>query len=662
MLTDLIYYDLKVAALIAVFYLFYMLLLARETTHKLNRFVLLLGIVLSVILPLCIITIHAKMPSPQPLYDGRGEWLLLPSESPTEGLPVSDSFGERLGLRLEELLAVILLMGMGIRLLYLAKGIMKLNRIIRCGERHTLPSDTHVCVVDAPIAPFSWMQTVVLSRADWKSQPDSILAHEEAHVRHRHSYDVVVVELLTALQWFNPVVWFMRQELRTLHEYEADASVLSRGFDESQYIHLLMQKATGIQACALANGIHTQKTKKRIFMMLKPKSNRTTWLKALYVVPIVLVSLAMTARTVIDYEVTEDNRAVRVFNEKTNGRGESYQIRTASGVKFYNNGKEETIPSDRSIALAVKNTTMQLDGVKFDENSLPDLPISALQEIHLDQTSPDNYVCNLVTAEPVKYSSKMSDTEFVVYVKQQQAAGLTNSALTQLMLNEGRGISRAHILHLNSVYGSKKSYLFVVDGKEMSSEEFCKLSPEAIASAKVMDVGPARKAYGEKGSRGATVVKTRQAVSEAPQQQIDGVFDIVEQMPQFPGGDAKLMEFIARNIKYPEAATEWGVMGRVMVKFIVEKDGSVSNAKVAKTMGLDEPSDTATTVAVVSYGKAEQEHSDAKAQMEGFRAGKQALIDEAIRVVKAMPKWKPAMQNGQVVRCHYVIPVTYRLN
>ena len=133
-------------------------------------------------------------------------------------------------------------------------------------------------------------------------------------------------------------------------------------------------------------------------------------------------------------------------------------------------------------------------------------------------------------------------------------------------------------------------------------------------------------------------------------------------MPQFPGGDAKLMEFIARNIKYPEAATEWGVMGRVMVKFIVEKDGSVSNAKVAKTMGLDEPSDTATTVAVVSYGKAEQEHSDAKAQMEGFRAGKQALIDEAIRVVKAMPKWKPAMQNGQVVRCHYVIPVTYRLN
>jgi len=204
--------------------------------------------------------------------------------------------------------------------------------------------------------------------------------------------------------------------------------------------------------------------------------------------------------------------------------------------------------------------------------------------------------------------------------------------------------------------------LFVVDGKEVSSEEFCKLSPEAIASAKVMDVGPARKAYGEKGSRGATVVKTRQAVSEAPQQQIDGVFDIVEQMPQFPGGDAKLMEFIARNIKYPAAATEWGVMGRVMVKFIVEKDGSVSNAKVAKTMGLDEPSDTATTVAVVSYGKAEQEHSDAKAQMEGFRAGKQALIDEAIRVVKAMPKWKPAMQNGQVVRCHYVIPVTYRLN
>lgn len=445
MLIDLIYYDLKVAALIAVFYLFYMLLLARETTHTLNRVVLLLGLTLSAILPLCIITIHKSLVlSPSSVEAGsRYAQELMNDDYQMVDAATPLSWEDGLGLRL---LAVVLLTGIVIRLLYFAKGIWRLNRIIHSGEKHTLASGTNVCVVNAPVAPFSWMRTIVISRNNWNAShlqegdATPILAHEEAHVRHHHSYDVMFVEILTALQWFNPVVWFMRQELRTIHEYEADASVLSQGFDESQYIHLLMQKATGIQACALANGIHTPKTKKRILMMLKSKSKPIAWLKALYILPVTLVSLAMTAETVVDYEVT---------------------------------------------------TT--------DEN--------------------------LMTTKPMKYSPKMSDTEFINYVKQQQAAGLTNSALTQIMLNEGSGISRAHILHLNSVYGSKKSYLFIVDDKEVSSEEFCKLPPEAIISAKVMDVGPAQKAYGEKGRRGATVVKTGLTASTVTQQGEDPIYD-----------------------------------------------------------------------------------------------------------------------------------------
>ena len=574
MLIDLIYYDLKVAALIAVFYLFYMLLLARETTHTLNRVVLLLGLTLSAILPLCIITIHKSLVlSPSSVEAGsRYAQELMNDDYQMVDAATPLSWEDGLGLRL---LAVVLLTGIVIRLLYFAKGIWQLNRIIRSGEKHTLASGTNVCVVNAPVAPFSWMRTIVMSRNDWNASPlqegdtTPILAHEEAHVRHHHSYDVMFVEILTALQWFNPVVWFMRQELRTIHEYEADASVLSQGFDESQYIHLLMQKATGIQACALANGIHTPKTKKRILMMLKSKSKPIAWLKALYILPIALVSLAMTAETVVDYEVT---------------------------------------------------TT--------DEN--------------------------LMTTKPMKYSPKMSDTEFINYVKQQQAAGLTNSALTQIMLNEGSGISRAHILHLNSVYGSKKSYLFIVDGKEVSSEEFCKLPPEAIISAKVMDVGPAQKAYGEKGRRGATVVKTGLTASTVTQQGDDPIYDDCDQKPQFPGGDEALMKFIAQNIKYPEIATENGVQGRVIVQFIVEKDGSLTSPKVITTSpGIGE----AIPIEVIA-SMPEKERQDAEAH----NAGVKALRDEAIRVVKAMPKWTPGKQQGKVVRCRRTYPVVYRLN
>lgn len=222
------------------------------------------------------------------------------------------------------------------------------------------------------------------------------------------------------------------------------------------------------------------------------------------------------------------------------------------------------------------------------------------------------------------------------------------------MLNEAGSISRAHILHLNGVYGSKKGNLFIVDGKEVSREEFNQIKPEAIASVTVMDVGPAKKVYGEKGRYGATIVETKQAGSENQQGQGDRVYDVCEQLPQFPGGDVKLMEFISRNIKYPEIATENDVQGRVIVRFIVEKDGSLTNPEVLATSpGIGE----AIPIEVTSY-KTEKERQDA----EDHNAGVQALRDEAIRVVMAMPKWIPGKQNGKVVRCKYSIPVTYRLN
>ena len=210
----------------------------------------------------------------------------------------------------------------------------------------------------------------------------------------------------------------------------------------------------------------------------------------------------------------------------------------------------------------------------------------------------------------------------------------------------------ARILHLNGVYGSEKGNLFIVDGKEVSRGDFNEIKPEAIASVTVMDVGPAKKVYGEKGRYGATIVETKHAATDAAPKEEDRVFDICEQMPSFPGGDAKLMEFIARNIKYPKVATENGVQGRVMVKFIVEKDGSLSNLKV-----LDNPKSSPLNMVVVTAYMPDKERQDAEAH----NAGVQAIRDEALRVVKAMPRWTPGRQNGKVVRCYFVIPVTYRL-
>ena len=102
------------------------------------------------------------------------------------------------------------------------------------------------------------------------------------------------------------------------------------------------------------------------------------------------------------------------------------------------------------------------------------------------------------------------------------------------------------------------------------------------------------------------------------------IFQIVEEMPQFPGGEAKLMEYVAKNIKYPQIARETGIQGRVFVGFVVEPDGSISNVKLLRGIGG-------------------------------------GCDEEAMRVIKSLPKWKPGKQRGKAVRVSYQIPVFFKL-
>ena len=127
---------------------------------------------------------------------------------------------------------------------------------------------------------------------------------------------------------------------------------------------------------------------------------------------------------------------------------------------------------------------------------------------------------------------------------------------------------------------------------------------------------------------GGEVLKAKEEIAapEPPKQQVEEnkVFDVVEQMPSFPGGMGALMSWLSQNIKYPVIAAENGVQGRVIVQFVVEKDGSITDVKVAKSV---DPS----------------------------------LDKEAARVVKSMPHWIPGKQNGSAVRVKYTVPVTFKL-
>ena len=440
-MTEFLTYDLKVAVLIAVFYFCYRLLMERETFHRLNRIVLLSSIALSLVLPLCVITFHETVeveqttatanPNPQsPITD-------MPAVTAADSVqmaPVDQS----------AVIFAIFMIGVLCRLFFIANSYRLLRRIISDSEQHTLEDDVTLAVVDLPVAPFSWMRSIVLSRIDYDERNPSILAHERGHIRLHHSWDIVFVEMLTALQWFNPVVWLLRRDLRTVHEYEADASVLSSDSDVSQYIQLLMRKAMGTKASILANGINNSTIKKRIFMMLKHKSNRRAWLKALYIAPIVAVSLVATAKTVIDFKpkptnhvtpaavapdtINLKNSLVWVFTDEqkeqakaSNGKfgsismivhdngieqnfdGFSYIVRVPKGCWVEDDEDSWIEVSWDRFLFAGKTTKIQLDGVPFDENSAPKLHYSVLKKIENHRKGNVNVV-NLIT-KPVSIPS-----------------------------------------------------------------------------------------------------------------------------------------------------------------------------------------------------------------------------------------------------------------
>jgi TonB family protein len=465
-------YDLKVAVLIAVFYMFYRLLLSRETFHRVNRVVLLLTAIASYVLPLCVITLHKTV-------------VVEATESAIDFGGLTMMVEEAPQMPLWQVLAVVIfLLGVVATLGYTLSSVLRVWLLIRRSEQHLQPDGTVVCVAPHDVSPFSWMHYIVLSPSDYEAMDASILAHERGHIRRHHSVDLILVDTLTALQWFNPAMWMLRQDLRAIHEYEADAAVLSQGINMRQYQYLLIQKAVSHCGYSVANGISHSTLKNRIDMMLHKNSKRASLLKLLALVPLVGVALALNAETVNDY----------VYNEPKTPQ-----------KKIVKKGRQ-----DGQIKMGTKT----------------------------------------------------------IEVKKEKSAA-TNAT---------------------KVATAEKS------NKDKKAIEMAK---EAAEKKKVAAIA-----------------------MEAPE--AEGAFDVVEEMPQFPGGAPELMKFLSMTVKYPEAAEKAGTQGRVIASFIVEKDGSISGAKVVKNVSEE-------------------------------------LDAEALRVINAMPNWTPGKQKGQAVRVKYTIPISFRL-
>ncbi|MBQ6204717.1 MAG: TonB family protein [Prevotella sp.] len=468
-----IIYAIRWAVTLTLLYSLYRLLLQRETFHRVNRSVLLAILVVSPLLPL--VPLHTDEPTAMDAVLTRIEGPLtsLPSDERVAGnsLAAQESEGAKSGLWLRYGVYIYII-GIAVALATYLFRMLSLVRVIRRSRRidhPMIPDNVHLMLDMRITQPSSWMHWIFIGPIDLKQNAETVLRHELAHVRLRHSWDVVLCDLTCRLLWCLPFAWMLRQDLVDVHEFQADEAVLQGGVTLDEYEHLLVRKAVQTQVLPIMNTLRRGALKKRFAMMHSGPSSRWSRLKLLYLVPALVACLWVSAQ--------------------------------AEEYNTYLNGK-------------------------------------------------------LVTQE-------------------------------EIVAIDPSTIERVDVIH------SQKKVL----------------------------------------------------IETAPEP-----FDIVDQMPRFPGGDAAFYQYMAQHVRYPEVATENGVEGTVTVKFIVEADGRITHVQA-----VDSPSDEA-DANVYAYGA-----SDKQSSQDEDDEGHRALREAAVELFRGMPPFEPGRQSGKPVRVQMTKKVNYAL-
>ena len=428
---DLMLYSLKTGACLAVFYLFYKLLLSRETFHRFNRVVLLAMLVLSFVLPCCVVTLYRDLPAPEPF--------VLPVVTqpalPVEAVAAAKPFPWR------ELLAMLFAAGVVAMLLWVVVSLVRVWSIVHGGRSERLPGGMVLVRRPERGSPFSWGRYIVVSEQDDDALLRDVLLHEEAHLRLHHSVDLLVADLAGCLQWFNPAMWLLRRELRAIHEYEADEAVLRSGVDAREYQMLLIRKAAGRRWCSVANSFNHSKLKNRITMMLRKKSSRWNYARALVFLPLVGLALGAFAETVYRVPVDKGTQNSGTFLSSAVGNGTSVAalvdsaLRDASAEAWQS--ASEGLAGSAQAALKQPAVRYFINGREVTASALDTLKVERIASVDVEKSD-----------DP--------------------ASGIVRITL--------RG---------NSSEGTTDQYIYILDGQRKSYAEL-DIDPSEIASVKVI--------------------------------------------------------------------------------------------------------------------------------------------------------------------------------
>ena len=650
---------LPIAATVAVLWLVYRFLFRNSNRLYFNRFFLLTSMLLALAMPMLGLLSGIEVPQMATLKQNLfGGTLLNEVIVTSDGQPmlpeviVTTSTQSRFSLW--QVIVGIYLIGVGVMtLLFLIKLGKLVVLIIRSPKRKM--SGCTAVFTGREQGSFSFFRYAFFPN---ENVDHDIMRHEMSHISHHHSWDILFAEVMMILQWFNPFIYLYKKELQSLHEYQADRDVVATGVDKKNYMMLILQQCTAVDFSGMSNNFSLILTKKRIKMIIRNEKAKGLWWRLLATLPVLAILLIANTKVTAQEKKTENVFTVQFGDfELFNDDGTQMQLKDT--VIYYEDGTYTKFESSEAVdpftgelrkTFTVKNYTAEgtpnpnidftirevekhgdtmmysMDPFTISGDIVNKLKnkIMTDEDIDVEVTEvgcvDNDTVYNIVEQMPEFPGKEKAMMEFVThnihYPEEAKEKGIEGRVFVGFVVEKDGSINEVKVLK-GIGHGCDEEAVRVVKSMPKWKPGMQKGKPVRVHYQmpfffKLSDNQPKQP------------VK-KSSVSKADMKpDKNGVYQIVEEMPEFPGGENALMDYVAKNVVYPKEAQEKGISGRVFVGFIVEKDGSVSEVKVLRGIGG-------------------------------------GCDEESIRVVKAMPKWKPGKQEGKPVRVSYLMPITFKL-
>jgi TonB family protein len=661
-------YFLKVTICWLVFYLVYSRFLSKETFFKTNRWYLLGTLLLGAGIPLLELLPIFQEDNPvmvyfQPLSEGSYYVQSAVNEV------VTSSF-----LDWDKLFFGIYLIGVVICSSRFFIGLGKIYALYRKSE--IIQKGNHTLVLTSePHLPFSFFKYMFWSKDLEMNDVDGqkIVTHEVAHVKGWHSLDVILLEIFSIIFWVSPMVYYYKKSLKTVHEYLADAVVLQTT-PTKKYGHLLLRQSQSGLQIALANHFFHSQLKQRIVMMTRSKSRKEAVVKYLFALPVILLLLiAFSKKEAI---ANMKNTATEIVSSENFDR-EKVKLEFDFLAKKYQKTDFELKENQSEFLRDYANVKSSLDR-QFPEYKdeidvigrrilgESNLPLITSYERFIAFTGDAGKVENDVDEMPrfpgceeiteIEKRDKCAQNKLLTFIysnikypAEARKAGIQGKVIIKYVVQKDGTVAKARIEReigggcgeaaLKVINALPKMIPGTKDGKAVDVEMVIpvqfKLDGGSEKTLKSTEEKAEEKEL-KNSPRDITVV------GFAPKfKKLDGeIYKVVEEMPRFKDEDcekmndqneqktcaeSEMLKFLYNNINYPKEAKDADIFGRVIAKFVVQKDGSIANPEVLRDIGG-------------------------------------GCGDEVLRIIKMMPKWIPGKQEGKAVNVSYVLPIVFRLS